>query len=835
MLMSVVLAVGYLQPMSVYATEDAVTDESEVEVTDPTANDDSSSDNKSEKKKKKKDNTETRQEETAPAVQEEALNEETEPEQVITAAEPVQVVVLPEEQGISEEDFDQMYGVSWNQTGEVSDINRSALNNVILYEEGMTDVWMIRGQMLELPEEGWTCQTLEGKKYVTFKKKTVKARKVTTNDPIVIMSGGDHSRKLNVHIYLPYMQGGALTLGEGETAEISFNYDKDHFDAAWYSSNPNILSVSGNKVTALSKGTATVDVYVGGQKYSKKVKVESVSKITDFSSSIDLTVGQSVKVKFKDVKKKVQWSIVSENVAGSVSLSNKGKLTGVKPGVAKIQAVDKNGTTKTLTVNVKVPEKEIYLEPGKSKTVKLYKVKNADAVWTPADKNIATVNEKGKITAGAVSGNTVITCTYKDVEYKINVYVEKPEFATDEFLTLADGQYSIDVEEGTYYTLVPVGIYQDIEYKSSNTSVAFVDEFGRLQGRKAGNNASITATIGKKKINIKVVVRNRRKIELPEKYVNVLDYGAVPYDGIADEDAFNAALAAAAASPEMNYTVYVPEGYYNIDVNKAPEAIKIRGNNVKLIMDPMAVLHVNDTARVEYSVISIKESSNVLVQGGQVEGGRSRHIGTTEGLNQGGYGVVAGTYSEYVEIRDMRIYDCWSDGIYIYSSNKDDLPNNIKIINCELYNNRRNNIGVIGVDDLLIEDCMIESADGTPPMAGVDIEPNRWFEGENGYFKCDCTNIKIKNCIMSTPEGRSCTTDQKSGFGIYYSFMVLRGAQTVVADTIELDGCIFNGDVDSGDSSKFVFKNCTINGTLYYDKNKKPALQNCKVKKKQEY
>ncbi len=839
MLMSVVLAAGYMQPIGVYATEEVITDESGDEEGDTGSEEVTTSENQPEQKKKKK--KESKKQEPAPQVQEETIQQpEAEPaaeavpvEEVIVQAEAP--VLLPEE-AISEEAFDDVYGVSWNAAGEVDDINRSALNSVILYEEGMTDVYMIRGQRLELPEEGWTCKTLEGKKYFSIRKTTGKAKKVTVKDPIVIMSGGDHSKELRIHIYMPGMFGGTLTVAEGETVEVPFTYDKDHFDAAWYSSNPNIISVSGNKVTGLSKGSATVDVYVGGRKFSKKIKVEHVSKVSDFSSAIDLNVGQSVKVKFKDgfVRKKAKWDVLSGNAAGAVELTQGGKVTAVMPGSTTIQAVDKNDNVRTLDVNIRTPEKELYLEPGKSKTVKFYKVKSSDAVWTSADNNVASVNEKGKITAGSISGNTVITCTYKDVEYKTNVYVEKPEFATDEFLSETDGQYMIDVEEGTYYTLVPVGVYRDIEYKSNAPAVAFVDEYGRLQGRKAGQSASITAIIGKKKINIKVVVRNRRTITKPEKYLNVLDYGAVPYDGLADEDAFNAALAAAAAAPEYDYTVFVPEGYYNIDVNKAPEAIKIRGNNVKLIMDPMAVLHVNNTARVEYSVISIKESSNVLVQGGQIEGGRSKHAEDIGGLNQGGYGVVAGTYSEYVEIRDMRIYDCWSDGIYIYSSNKDDLPNNIKIINCELYNNRRNNISVIGVDDLLIEDCIIDSADGTPPMAGVDIEPNRWGAEGAQYFKLDCTNIKIRNCILSTPEGRSCTTD-KNGFGIYYSFMVLRGAKTMVADKVEMEGCVFNGDVDSGDSQNLIFNNCTINGTLYYDKTKVPVLKNCKVKKKQEY
>jgi hypothetical protein len=88
---------------------------------------------------------------------------------------------------------------------------------------------------------------------------------------------------------------------------------------------------------------------------------------------------------------------------------------------------------------------------------------------------------------------------------------------------------------------------------------------------------------------------------------------------------------------------------------------------------------------------------------------------------------------------------------------------------------------------------------------------------------------------MSTPEGRPCETQKETGLGIYYSFMVLRGSKTVIADKIEMEGCVFNGDVDSGDSTNLSFVNCTINGTLYYNKTMQPQLKNTKAKKKQEY
>ena len=822
MFMSFVLAVGYLQPVGVFASEDVISDDTGNDDDNAVVDDGSSSDNKSDKKKKK-ENPQDDKKDVAPVKDEpvDGQSYQVIPETVIPQ------VVLPPDTGIGIDEFNEIYSEVENVVVSDNEVDRSAMNSILLYDENVKEVWMVKGQKIELPSNDWVLADTRQKSSFSIKKNIGRAKKVCGQ--VDIRSKNEPGKTLSIHITQPQMKPGTITLGEGMSAEIEFAYDEEHFNAAYISSNPNVISVSGNTVKALNKGSATVDVYVGGQKYSKKIKVDSISKIKDFSSPISLTVGQSVKVHFKEgfVTKGATWSVVSGN--SCIKLTDAGQLTGLNPGKAEIKGVDKKGTERTLEVTVFVPEKELYLETGANKTVKFYKVKNNEAIWRSDDTRVAQVDDKGRITAGTDSGSTVVTCINNGVEYRTNVYVENPEFTTDEELSAVDGKYTIRLGEGTWYGLVTAGVYRDVEYKSSAPAVAFVDEFGHLQARKAGNSATITAIAGSRRLSIKVVVRKRRIVEVPAKYVNVLDYGAIPYDDKPDHDAINAAIEAAAVAPELDYTVYIPEGYYNIDVTR-PEVIKLK-SNVKLIMDPKAVLHVNATPSSEYSIISIKQSENVLVQGGQIEGGRSKHEGSS---GQWGHGVVVGTYSKNVEIRDMLIYDNWGDGLYVYSSDRNVPPSDIKVYNCELYHNRRNNISVIGVDGLLIEDCSIENAEGSAPMAGMDVEPNIW-SGEG--FRLDCKNIKLKNCILSTPDGRSCTEGEYNGnkYWVYYSFIILRGTKTVIADTIELEGCVFNGDVDTGDSRNVSFKNCNINGTLYYDKNRPPELKNCKVKSKCEF
>ncbi len=839
MFMSIVLAAGSFSPVYVHASEETVETVSvdEVTVSDddtgyvPDGDEDTVTDEEDSSAKKKK-KTPAPDPQPQPQSQEEPAPETPEVEVSEEPAPPaVQEVIIPDELPISEEVFNEVYAISENVIEEIADINMSALNNVLIYEEGTKDIWMIKGQKLRMPSENWALKEKEDKQYFLFKKETGTARKGAAD--VTLVSTEDPDMEIFIHIQDPRMSKPAMVLAEGETAEVDFAYDSEHFHAAWYSSDPNVVKVSGNKVTGIGKGTAIVSVYVGGQRFNKKVKVREVSPIREFDDYINMVVGQSTAVRFRDgfKNKGAQWEVISGNEIAEdplVSLDSTGKLTAIKPGTARIRAVDVNDEVRILEVRIDVHEKELYLNTGKSKGIKHYKVKNTKdekAVWTSADPEIATVNERGRVTAGNVSGNTVISCSFNGVEYKTTVYVEDPMFETDRFLKETDGQYMIALEEGSCYELKPMGIYRDIFYVSSSPTVAFVDEYGFIQARTAGHKATVTADINGRKIDIKVIVRSSKKTEKPAKCLNVVDFGAIPYDGEDDQAAINAAIETAALMPEYDYTVYVPEGYYNIEVGFGP-AIKLK-DNVKLIMDNMAVLHVNATNQEEYSVISIKDAKNVLVQGGQLEGGRDRHVGTT---GQWGYGVVVGTLAESVEIRDMIIYDNWGDGIYIYSSIPDDPPNDIHIVNCDLYNNRRSNISVIDADDLLIEDCVIDSANGHAPMSGVNLEPNRI----DGAYRLQCTNIKIKNCILSTPEGRPCSSDE-IGRGIYYSFMVLRGAGATVADNVEVEDCVLNGDVDSGDSEHLSFRNTTINGTFYYDMKKEPKLDNCRTKEKQGY
>ena len=99
--------------------------------------------------------------------------------------------------------------------------------------------------------------------------------------------------------------------------------------------------------------------------------------------------------------------------------------------------------------------------------------------------------------------------------------------------------------------------------------------------------------------------------------------------------------------------------------------------------------------------------------------------------------------SNYANIENVTVKNCWGDGIYIGSKNNDTGENgcaNVKITNCIIDNNRRNGISVINCDNFVIDGCTISNTIGTTPQSGIDIERNYDNEITKGIIK-NCTFI----------------------------------------------------------------------------------------------
>ncbi len=182
-----------------------------------------------------------------------------------------------------------------------------------------------------------------------------------------------------------------------------------------------------------------------------------------------------------------------------------------------------------------------------------------------------------------------------------------------------------------------------------------------------------------------------------------------------------------------------------------------------------------------------------------------------------------------VNVLGLNLESSGGDGIYV-GVRGDDQPycKDIVIRDVTCRDNYRQGISVISAVNLLIENCVLANTGGTPPEAGIDLEPNHAHE-------------KLVNCVV-----RNCVMEDNDGAGmLVYLKHLSRDSDPV---SISFENCYVRGgeDVgigvgalkDDGPQGVVSFKNCTIEDTVkggifVYDKSADSArvrFENCRWK-----
>ena len=109
--------------------------------------------------------------------------------------------------------------------------------------------------------------------------------------------------------------------------------------------------------------------------------------------------------------------------------------------------------------------------------------------------------------------------------------------------------------------------------------------------------------------------------------------------------------------------------------------------------------------------------------------------------------------AENIIVLGLTFIDSGGDGIIIGNASPDNLQGvkyckDIVIKHCRCINNKRQGLSIISVINLLVEECIFESTDGTAPSAGIDVEP-------------DVEDEVVYNCII-----RKCFVQNNAGNGI---------------------------------------------------------------------
>ncbi len=172
-----------------------------------------------------------------------------------------------------------------------------------------------------------------------------------------------------------------------------------------------------------------------------------------------------------------------------------------------------------------------------------------------------------------------------------------------------------------------------------------------------------------------------------------------------------------------------------------------------------------------------------------------------------------------VEILGLTLADSGGDGIYLGVAGSRAYTRNVHIKDVVLDNNYRQGISVIGCESLLIEDCVFRNTWGTPPEAGIDLEPNH-----PGERLTDCT---IRNCIF----------ENNRGFGIQIYANPLDSTSEDLSVLFEncvvrsdYGGGIYAGAIrDNGPGGVIEFRNCRVErsakwGLMVSDKSASRAL-----------
>lgn len=249
-------------------------------------------------------------------------------------------------------------------------------------------------------------------------------------------------------------------------------------------------------------------------------------------------------------------------------------------------------------------------------------------------------------------------------------------------------------------------------------------------------------------------------------FINVANYGAVG-DGATDcTTAFQNAIN---ALPSGGGTVYVPPGDYVIDPTRN---VRLRSKmHLKIHSDARLRAKRNSADRAY--VLMVYKVSDVEISGGQIIGDRYNHLGTT---GEWGHGIMV-RGSSRVTVRDIRLSDCWGDGMSIGGAMVEGAPtipcNDVVVCNVVSTNNRRQGLTIGCSRGVKVYDSEFSNSNGIAPQAGIDIEPDK-----NDLLTTD--SVHIENCLIRNNKGngivaykrvtnvtvKKCTVEYNGGYGL---------------------------------------------------------------------
>ena len=237
--------------------------------------------------------------------------------------------------------------------------------------------------------------------------------------------------------------------------------------------------------------------------------VEAASKIKLNKTNIILIKGQNVQLKVIGTKGKTVWTSANKKVA---VVNNKGIVTAKGKGTTTVKAKI-NKKIYTCKVQVETPrinKNSLILCKGTTYSLKLLGTRQK-VKWKSSKTSIVSVNSSGKIMAKA-KGTAIISAEVNNKKYTCKVLVETPKL----------NKTSVTLYENGSYTLKVLGTKQKVIWKSSDITVASVNNNGKITAKTSGT-AIITATVANKKYTCEITVKKKVVLNENDKIPSCVD------------------------------------------------------------------------------------------------------------------------------------------------------------------------------------------------------------------------------------------------------------------------------------------------------------------------
>ncbi|MBO4605608.1 MAG: Ig-like domain-containing protein [Bacteroidales bacterium] len=279
---------------------------------------------------------------------------------------------------------------------------------------------------------------------------------------------------------------------------------------------PATITVTATDNTSTEPRSAQVTVACSIVKKSAKVtqlgaepaQPVPAEEITLNMQAAEMKVGETLQliatVKPENATDEVVWeSLMEENA----TVDQTGLVTALKEGYASITATaGKASATCRIAIkeaggdvqveSIKLDQEEIHMMPGQTLQLNATVVPaDASVSWSSSRTGVATVDQKGEITAVAL-GETVITAKAGDKSAECLVKVEQEVGITG----ISLNETALTLKEGETFQLVATilpetATPQTIEWVSSIPAVATVDQTGLVTAVRKGGPAKIWAVI----------------------------------------------------------------------------------------------------------------------------------------------------------------------------------------------------------------------------------------------------------------------------------------------------------------------------------------------------